>query len=84
MKELKIPFVEKVDIGEDKISIELVREIVAVNLYNKGIISQSQGANMLGITRREFEEILIKNGIPVTGETDEETLEAITQIYKNL
>ncbi len=84
MKELKVTFAENVDIEIEKIPVELIREIVAVNLYNKGIISQNQAAQIIGITRREFEQVLIKNGLPVTGDTDDDILEAISQTYKNL
>ena len=48
------------------------RMILACQLYNKGLISTGQGAEITGITRREFIENMGKYGASVFQQTIEE------------
>lgn len=51
---------------------ELLLEATALRLFEKGEISSGYGAAMLGMTRREFIELLGRRGIPFFNYDEEE------------
>lgn len=52
-----------------------VMEMLAANLYHQGRISEHQACQMIGLTRRDFENLLPKFGFSVLSD-DEETIDA--------
>jgi predicted HTH domain antitoxin len=59
---------------------ELDREIrlaAAIHLYSRGLISQGKGAEIAGLSRREFIEALGRAEVPACQVTSEELLEEV-------
>jgi uncharacterized protein (DUF305 family) len=52
-----------------------VTEMLAANLYHQGRISEHQACQMIGLTRRDFENLLPKFGFSVLSD-DEETMDS--------
>lgn len=50
-----------------------VKEIFAITLFNEGILSKSQASKLIDKTIREFHEILISNGVEISGKFDKNT-----------
>lgn len=54
---------------------EIVREVpllLVLKKFRQGAISSGKAARILGLTRREFLDLLAREGIPVYSPTDEE------------
>ena len=49
-----------------------VKMIIAASLFEQGILSSGQAAELVGITRRQFLEEVGKYGVSIFGETDED------------
>ena len=60
MKEIAITFQTQTTITDSEF-----KEKIATALYRDGILSAYQARLIVGSTRREFEEILAKNGISI-------------------
>jgi predicted HTH domain antitoxin len=60
-----------------QISPDEAKEFLVIALYNKGIVSQSQAADLVNKTMREFQSLLLKYGYPISGETAEEDIEIL-------
>lgn len=69
------------ELTEDAFTQEL-KEDGVLKLFQKGRISSGYGAKMLGITRREFLELLHAKKIPFIDMTDEELKEEIQTAHK--
>lgn len=65
MKKLTLTLPE--DVNEKE-----VKMLVAVVLFEKGILSSGQAADFAGITKREFLENAGKYGVSIFGETAED------------
>jgi predicted HTH domain antitoxin len=65
------------DYLSQQISPEEAKDLLAIALYNKGILSQSQAGDLVGKTIREFHSILLKYGYPISGETSDEDIEIL-------
>ncbi|MCB1053404.1 MAG: UPF0175 family protein [Acidobacteria bacterium] len=50
-----------------------ITEMLAANLYHQGRISEHQACQIIGLSRRDFEELLPKFGFSVLAD-DEETI----------
>lgn len=72
MKELIIKLPEEAD-------EKMVKMLVAASLYENEILSSSQAAELVGISRREFLEEVGKYQVSIFGETTED-LEQIDEI----
>jgi predicted HTH domain antitoxin len=72
MKTLSITLPEEVE-------LQKVKMIIAASLFEQGILSSGQAAELVGITRRVFLEEVGKYGVSVFGETAED-LEQISHI----
>lgn len=68
---LVIDFAQPVDLPPDVTNDKkLLRDGLAALLYHHGRISPSQAREMMGVTRREFEDRLADFGYAVMDETD--------------
>ena len=56
-----------------------VKLLIATTLFEKGIFSSGQAAELIGISRKQFLEELGKNGVSIFGETAED-IENLGQI----
>ncbi|HKK88547.1 MAG TPA: UPF0175 family protein [Saprospiraceae bacterium] len=65
MKSLTIKLPEEVELDK-------VRMIIAASLFEQGILSSGQAAELVGITRRQFLEEVGKYGVSIFGETAED------------
>jgi predicted HTH domain antitoxin len=65
MKTLTISLPEEVELYK-------VKMIIAASLFERGILSSGQAAELVGITRREFLEEVGKFGGTIFGETAED------------
>lgn len=65
MKSLTINLPEEVDEKE-------VKMLIAASLYENDILSSSQAAELVGITRRQFLEEVGKYQVSIFGETPED------------
>lgn len=72
MKTLSISLPEEVELQKAKM-------IIAASLFEQGILSSGQAAELAGITRREFLEEVGKYGVSVFGETEDD-LEQISHL----
>jgi len=62
MKTLKLNIPDSVDAMEVKMQL-------AAHLFEKGILSSGQAADLVGITKREFLENVGKYGVSIFGES---------------
>lgn len=65
MKNLTIQIPDSVDEADVKME-------VAAHLFEKGILSSGQAAELVGISKREFLETVGKYGVSIFGETVED------------
>ena len=65
MKTITINLPEEVELNE-------VKMIIAASLFEKGILSSGQAAELVGISRREFLERVGEYGVSIFGETTED------------
>jgi predicted HTH domain antitoxin len=60
----------------DEVAAEM-RTAVAVSWYARGLVSQGRGAEIAGITRSEFIDVLAAHGVSASQETMEDIREAL-------
>lgn len=65
MKTLTINLPEGVELSN-------VKMIIAASLFEKGVLSSGQAAELVGMSRRQFLEEVGKYGVSVFGETAED------------
>ena len=53
----------------DNVDEKDVKMQLAANLYDKGIMSSGQAANLVGISKREFIETIGQFGVSIFGES---------------
>ena len=53
----------------EEVELDKVRMIIASSLFDQGILSSGQAAEMVGITRRQFLEEVGEYGVSIFGET---------------
>jgi predicted HTH domain antitoxin len=53
----------------DSVDEKAVKMQLAAHLYDKGIMSSGQAADLVGITKREFIETIGQYGVSIFGET---------------
>jgi predicted HTH domain antitoxin len=63
----------------EEVELHKVKMIIAASLFEKGILSSGQAAELIGINRRQFLEEVGKYGVSVFGETAED-LEKVGRI----
>lgn len=63
----------------EEVELDKVRMVIASSLFEKGILSSGQAAELVGITRRQFLEEIGKYGVSVFGETAED-IEEVSDI----
>ena len=56
----------------EEVELDKVKMIIAASLFEQGILSSGQAAEIVGITRRKFLEEAGKYGISIFGETAED------------
>lgn len=56
----------------DEVEEEKVKMIIAASLFEQGILSSGQAAELADVTRRYFIEEVGKYGISIFGETEED------------
>ena len=56
----------------EEVELDKVKMIIAASLFEQGIMSSGQAAELVGITRRQFLEEIGKYGVSVFGETAED------------
>jgi predicted HTH domain antitoxin len=56
----------------EEVELHKVKMIVAASLFEQGILSSGQAAELVGITRRLFLEEVGKYGVSIFGETAED------------
>lgn len=54
-----------------KLGSTYLKEILASTLYHTGDLSEKDACDIVGMTRREFEELLPKFGFSILSDTDE-------------
>lgn len=64
----------------DTLEGKKAKEIFAVTLFNEGILSKSQASKLINMTIREFHEILLRRGIPTSGQYDKETTQDLIDV----
>ncbi|MCB9349912.1 MAG: UPF0175 family protein [Lewinellaceae bacterium] len=63
----------------EEVELHKVKMIIAASLFEQGILSSGQAAQLVGITRRQFLEEIGNYGVSIFGETAED-LEKIGDI----
>ena len=53
----------------EEVELDKVKMIIAASLFEQGILSSGQAAEIVGITRRKFLEEVGKYGVSIFGET---------------
>lgn len=61
------------------VELDKVKMIIASSLFDQGILSSGQAAEMVGVTRRQFLEEVGKYGVSIFGETAED-IEEVSDI----
>lgn len=61
------------------VELDKIRMIIASSLFEQGILSSGQAAEMVGITRSQFLEDVGKYGVSIFGETAED-IEEVSDI----
>ncbi|TVR87154.1 MAG: UPF0175 family protein [Saprospirales bacterium] len=56
----------------EEVELHKVKMIIAASLFEQGILSSGQAAELVGITRRLFLEEVGKYGVSIFGETVED------------
>ena len=56
----------------EEVELDKVKMIIAASLFEQGIMSSGQAAELVGITRRQFLEETGKYGVSIFGETAED------------
>ncbi|MCB9036274.1 MAG: UPF0175 family protein [Lewinellaceae bacterium] len=56
----------------EEVELDKVKMIIAASLFEQGILSSGQAAEIVGITRRKFLEEVGKYGVSIFGETAED------------
>lgn len=56
----------------EEAELEKVKMIIAASLFEKGILSSGEAAELVGITRRQFIEDVGKYGVSIFGESAED------------
>ena len=56
----------------EEVELDKVKMIIAASLFEQGILSSGQAAEIVGITRRKFLEEVGKYGVSIFGETVED------------
>jgi len=75
--QVEIPNLEKL---APQIDSKAVREMVAANLYHTGQLSGKEARELVGVDRREFEEILLPTyGFSIFPDTDNAIANELTQ-----
>jgi predicted HTH domain antitoxin len=64
MKKITLNLPDNIDIDEKEISIML-----AAQLYDKGKLALGQSADLVGLSKEEFMNVIGKYGVSVFGET---------------
>ncbi|MBN1183664.1 MAG: UPF0175 family protein [Bacteroidales bacterium] len=63
----------------DSVDEKAVKMQLAAHLYDKGIMSSGQAADMVGITKREFIETVGLYGVSIFGETTDDIEKIINE-----
>ena len=63
----------------DTVDEKDVRMLLAAQLFDKGILSSGQAADLVGITKKEFIEHVGKYGVSIFGETVEDIDDIINE-----
>lgn len=71
------------DIPEARLEGRL-RELIAIELFREERISSGKGAELLGMSKREFIQLLAQHGVPYFGETPEELATEVAAVKKLL
>ncbi|MDZ7620315.1 MAG: UPF0175 family protein [Patescibacteria group bacterium] len=61
---------------------EQVPVLLVLKRYREGVISSSKGAGILGLSRREFLDLLRQEGIPVYDPTERELDNELTTVQR--
>jgi predicted HTH domain antitoxin len=56
----------------EEAELDNVKMIIATSLFEQGVLSSGQAAELAGITRRQFLEEVGKYGVSIFGETAED------------
>lgn len=59
----------------EKCNKQEVAEGIAVYLYEKGILTQTQAGELIHRSLREFHNVLVKYGYPTSGSFDKEKMD---------
>jgi predicted HTH domain antitoxin len=71
------------DVAEVHIAGRL-RELIALELYREGRISAGKGAELLGLSKRAFVDLLAQQGINYFSESPEELAEQVADLERLL
>jgi predicted HTH domain antitoxin len=63
----------------EEAELDNVKMIIATSLFEQGVLSSGQAAELVGITKRQFLEEVGKYGVSIFGETAED-LEKVSDI----
>jgi len=55
-----------------EVDLDKAKMIIAASLFEQGVLSSGQAAELVGITRRQFLEEIGKYGVSIFGETSED------------
>lgn len=61
-----------------------LRELIALELYREGRISTGKGAELLGMSKRAFVDLLAQHGINYFSESPEELAEQVADLERLL
>ncbi|WP_162416155.1 UPF0175 family protein [Cyclobacterium roseum] len=56
----------------EEVELDKVKIIIAASLFEQGVLSSGQAAELVGITKRQFLEEIGKYGVSIFGETAED------------
>jgi len=63
----------------EEVELDKVKMIIAASLFEQGVLSSGQAAELVGIPRRQFLEEIGKYGVSIFGETAED-IEKVSDI----
>jgi len=63
----------------EEVELDKVKMIIAASLFERGVLSSGQAAELVGMTRRQFLEEIGKYGVSIFGETAED-IEKVSDI----
>lgn len=81
--ELPRDLLSALDIPASQVEDEL-RELIALALFREGRISSGKAAELLGVPKLQFVQLLAQHDIPYFTESPDELVDGVTQLHELL